>query len=87
MSDEDLGRMLLYPYMSSPLYLVELTVSAIVVLIVFGQIAKRAGFSRLWSLTLLLPVIGGFMPVLFAMVPWPVERQKRKPAKKRKRKS
>lgn len=78
MSDQELGRAVLRQVPSLDSYLVSTLVSAIVVLLVYGQIAKRAGFSRWWSLTLLVPGLAFVMPIVFAMIRWPVERKRGK---------
>lgn len=78
MSDQELGRAVLRQVPSLDSYLVSTLVSAIVVLLVYGQIAKRAGFSRWWSLTLLVPGLAVFMPIVFAMIRWPVEKKRGK---------
>lgn len=78
MSDQELGRAVLRQVPSLDSYLLSTLVSAIVVLLVYGQIAKRAGFSRWWSLTLLVPGLAILMPIIFALVKWPVETKRGK---------
>lgn len=81
MSDLELGTTVLGSVSG-----LSLIVSAILTVLVCGQIAKRAGFSRWLSLFLLVPIIGEILPIVFAFIPWPVESKVRKsPVRKRKR--
>ena len=73
--------------LSGSLSLVWIAAAIAFTVIVYGQIAKRAGFSRWWSLLLLFPVIGNLVPILFAVVPWPVEKARQTSTRKRRRKS
>ena len=42
--------------------------------LVFGPIAKKAGFSRWWALLLGLPIIGLIAIWIFSFIKWPVEK-------------
>ncbi|MBS1722003.1 MAG: hypothetical protein JSS66_03230 [Armatimonadetes bacterium] len=72
MDDVKLGRTLLAD--ASPITAI---ISALLVLLVYGQIAKRAGFSRWSSLWLLLPIVGSLATIVFAFARWPVESKSR----------
>ena len=39
--------------------------------VIFGPVAKKAGFSRWWSLILLVPLINLIMVWVFAFMKWP----------------
>ena len=87
MSDEALGRTILPVGISASTVLIELVIGSAIALLVYGQIAKRAGFSRWMSLGLLIPILGSLLPILFAIVPWPVERKLATPKKRRRKRS
>jgi len=59
-----------------------LTALVILVLIVwafvavFGRILNRAGYSRWWLLTLLVPVLNLIMLWVFAFANWPVTKSR-----------
>jgi hypothetical protein len=55
------------------LALVAVAVLAIPV-VVFGPVAVKAGFSRWWSLVLILPFVNLFAIWLFAFIEWPAEK-------------
>jgi len=42
--------------------------------LVFGPAVKKAGFSRWWSFTLLLPIINVITIWVFAFIEWPAEK-------------
>ena len=42
--------------------------------LVFGPVAKKAGFSRWWSLTLVVPFVNVIMIWVFAFIEWPAEK-------------
>lgn len=58
----------------------QLLILSIIVLLpylLFGPILKKAGFSKWWSLIMLIPVIPVINVVavwIFAFVKWPIER-------------
>ena len=60
-----------------------LTALVILVLIVwafvavFGRIVNRAGYSRWWLLTMVVPVLNLIMLWVFAFASWPVTRSRR----------
>ncbi len=41
---------------------------------VFGRIVNRAGYSRWWLLTMLVPVLNLVMLWIFAFADWPVSK-------------
>jgi hypothetical protein len=41
---------------------------------IFGRVVKRAGYSRWWLLTLVVPVLNLIMLWVFAFADWPVAR-------------
>lgn len=43
-------------------------------ILVFGPVVKKAGFSRWWSLLLIVPVINLIMVWVFAFMEWPAEK-------------
>mgnify|MGYP005854129737 CR=1 FL=1 len=45
-----------------------------ILVLVFGPVVKKAGFSRWWSLILLLPLINLIMIWVFAFMEWPAEK-------------
>ena len=42
--------------------------------IVFGPVVKKAGFSRWWSLLLMVPLVNLIMVWVFAFMEWPTEK-------------
>ena len=42
--------------------------------LVFGPVAKKAGFSRWWSLTLVVPFVNVIMIWVFAFIEWPAAK-------------
>jgi hypothetical protein len=55
----------------------QLLILSIIVLLpylLFGPILKKAGFSKWWSLIMLIPVINVVAVWIFAFVKWPIER-------------
>ena len=56
--------------------IVELAIlSVFFALLVYGAIAKRAGFSRWWSLLMLVPIVNLICIWIFAFVKWPALRK------------
>ena len=55
--------------------IVTLVISVIVTVVVllFGSVVKKAGFSRWWSLLLCIPIINIISIWVFAFVKWPAE--------------
>jgi hypothetical protein len=56
-------------------YLTALVVAVFVIwafVAIFGRIVNRAGYSRWWLLTLLVPVLNLIMLWVFAFASWPV---------------
>lgn len=43
---------------------------------VFGRIVKRAGYSRLWLLTAIVPLLNLIMLWIFAFADWPAARKR-----------
>ena len=43
---------------------------------VFGRIVNRAGYSRWWLLTMVVPVLNLIMLWVFAFASWPVTRSR-----------
>ena len=58
--------------------IVMLVAYLIFVILLFGSIAKKAGFSRWWSLLMFLPLINIASVWLFSFVKWPAETATRK---------
>lgn len=60
-------------------------IAAVVVLVlfvwafvaVFGRILDRAGYSRWWLLTIVVPLLNVIMLWVFAFAIWPVDRPRR----------
>ncbi len=48
-------------------------VLVLIPVLVFGPVVKKAGFSRWWSLILILPLINLIMVWAFAFMKWPAE--------------
>jgi hypothetical protein len=46
----------------------------IIPVVVFGPVAKKAGYSRWWSLTMIIPLVNLIMLWVFAFVKWPNEQ-------------
>jgi len=42
--------------------------------VIFGPVFKKAGFSRWWSLLLIVPLINLIMVWVFAFMAWPAEK-------------
>ena len=55
-------------------YYITLLIVIAVIVLVFGTVVKKAGFSRSWSLLIILPFIGLIMIWVFAFIKWPAER-------------
>ena len=55
------------------LLIVILLVFFIIPILIFGLIAKKAGYSKLWSLLFFVPIINVFIVWVFAFIKWPVE--------------
>ena len=45
----------------------------IIHILIFGPIAKKAGYSRWWALIMLVPVVNLIMIWVFSFAKWPVE--------------
>ena len=48
-------------------------VLAAIPVLIFGPVARKAGFSRWWSLLLLVPIVNIVMIWVFAFMKWPAE--------------
>lgn len=59
---------------STPQLLI-LAISILLPLLIFGPIARKAGFSIWWSLLMLLPLINIAVVWIFAFIKWPVEER------------
>ena len=44
-------------------------------LVLFGPIAKRAGFSNWWSLLMMIPIFNIGVIWMFAFMQWPAEKK------------
>ena len=84
MSDEALGKELWPIGLPTTTAVLGFACCIFFVLLVYGQVAKRAGFPRWRSLGMQVPIVSSLLPIAFALVPWPVER-KRSPNKTRKK--
>lgn len=49
-------------------------VMAVLLVLIFGIVVKKAGFSRWWSLLLVVPLVNLIMIWVFAFVEWPAEK-------------
>ena len=45
----------------------------IIPLLVFGPVAKKAGFSRWWALLLAIPLVNVVVVWVFAFIKWPAQ--------------
>lgn len=54
--------------------LIIILVLFVIPVVVFGPVVKKAGFSRWWSLLLILPLINLIMVWVFAFMDWPAEK-------------
>ncbi len=54
-------------------HLMIIIVVVMIPVLVFGPVVKKAGFSRWWSLILILPLINLIMVWVFAFMKWPAE--------------
>ncbi|AIW14101.1 Membrane protein [Vibrio tubiashii] len=54
--------------------LIILSFIILIPLLVFGPILKKAGFSKWWSIVMLLPIANIIAIWLFAYVKWPSEQ-------------
>jgi hypothetical protein len=54
--------------------LIIVLVLVVIPILVFGPVAKKAGFSRWWSLILIVPLINLIMVWVFAFMEWPAEK-------------
>ena len=52
-----------------------LLLAIVVTVYMFGSVVKKAGFSRWWSLLLIVPVVNLMMVWVFAFMKWPAEKQ------------
>ena len=50
-------------------------VVAVLLVLIFGAVVKKAGFSRWWSLLLVVPLVNLIMIWVFAFVEWPAEKK------------
>lgn len=46
----------------------------IIPILIFGPIAKKAGYSRWWVLTMFVPIVNLIMIWVFAFAKWPIEK-------------
>jgi len=54
--------------------LIIILVLIVIPVVIFGPVAKKAGFSRWWALILLVPLINLIMVWVFAFMEWPAEK-------------
>ena len=47
------------------------------VLLLFGQVLRKAGFSMWWALLMLVPIVNIIMVWVFAFSEWPAEKSQR----------
>lgn len=45
----------------------------LIVIFVYGPIAKKAGFSKWWSIALIVPLLNIILIWVFAFIKWPIE--------------
>jgi len=55
-------------------HLVILFVFIAITVLAFGPVAKKAGYSRWWSLLLVIPLVNLIMVWVFAFMKWPAEK-------------
>lgn len=61
--------------MGDTLFLALVIVAVLAIpVVVFGPVAVKAGFSRWWSLVLIVPFVNLFAVWLFAFIEWPAEK-------------
>jgi hypothetical protein len=51
-----------------------LFLAIVVTVYIFGSVVKKAGFSRWWSLLLIVPLVNLIMVWVFAFMKWPAEK-------------
>lgn len=54
--------------------LIIILVLIVIPVVIFGPVAKKAGFSRWWSLVLIVPLINLIIVWVFAFMEWPAEK-------------
>ena len=54
--------------------LILILVMIAVPILIFGPVAKKAGFSRWWSLLLVIPLVNLIVIWVFSFMEWPVEK-------------
>lgn len=52
-----------------------LVVLVAIPVVVFGPVSRKAGFSRWWSLLLLVPIVNILLVWAFAFIAWPAEKR------------
>jgi hypothetical protein len=53
---------------------IPMVITVWVIVAIFGRIASRAGYSRWWALTMLVPILNLVMLWVFAFTMWPVTK-------------
>jgi len=43
--------------------------------LIFSPVARKSGFSKWWSLTMILPIVNVVVIWIFAFIEWPNERR------------
>ena len=54
--------------------LIIILVLIVIPILIFGPVVKKAGFSRWWSLLLIVPLLNLIMVWVFAFMDWPAEK-------------
>ena len=62
------------PSLEHLIALVIVALIALAIVAVFGRILNRAGYSRWWLLTMVVPLLNLIMLWVFAFAVWPVAR-------------
>ena len=68
------------PPLGDIIFLVLLLVILVIPFLVFGPVAKKAGFSRWWALLVYLPLVNVVMLWVFAFMEWPAQKTHNLPA-------
>jgi len=53
--------------------LIALSMAILIPLLLFGPIAKKAGYSKWWSLIMIVPIVNILALWIFAFIKWPAE--------------
>lgn len=54
-------------------HLIVISIIFLLAILIFGPIAKRAGFSRWWALLMMVPLVNIIIVWVFAFINWPAQ--------------